>query len=132
MKRDGRQKKQSRNDLILAFVLLFLAALGGIYLFFFRESGSVVKITVDGTEWAVYSLEEDRVVEIPSGESEKGYNRLVIRQGKAYVESASCPDGICAKHRAVFRDGESIICLPNRVVITVHSEKTSDAPDAVA
>ena len=35
------------------------------------------------------------------------------------MEWADCPDQICVNHRAVSREGESIICLPNQVVISV-------------
>ena len=60
-------------------------------------------------------------------------NRFVIRDGKAYMEYASCPDGICVDHSPIFRDGESIVCLPNRVVITVTDSNNQDeGPDIVA
>ena len=48
------------------------------------------------------------------------------------MENASCPDGICVSHRPIFRDGESIVCLPNRVVITVVSDGDTASPDIVA
>ena len=58
-------------------------------------------------------------------------NILVIENGKAYVNQASCPDGICSSHRPIGNDGESIICLPNKVVVEI---RTSDKnrPDVIA
>ena len=35
------------------------------------------------------------------------------------MEDADCPDQICVNHRAISRDGESIICLPNQTVVTI-------------
>jgi hypothetical protein len=35
------------------------------------------------------------------------------------VEAADCPDKLCVSHREIFREGESIVCLPHRVVVTV-------------
>ena len=58
------------------------------------------------------------------------FNRLVIKDGKASVESATCPDGICASHNPIHRKGESIVCLPNRVVITAHSVDSTQ-PDII-
>ena len=121
-----------RNDILLVAVLLLLAMVGGAYLFLFRESGDTVKVTVDGKAYGTYLLSQDRVEDIRTGEDGEQLNRLVIRGGKVFVETATCPDGFCAHHRAIFRDGESIICLPHRVVITVVAEKTVDAPDVVA
>lgn len=125
-------RRNNRNDIILIGAILLIAAVGLVYLFLFRGRGDTVKVTVDGKAYASYSLAEDRVEDIHTGESSEQLNRLVIRNGKAFVETATCRDGICSSHRPIFRDGESIVCLPNRVVITIISDKTSDAPDAVA
>ena len=54
----------------------------------------------------------------------------VIKDGKAWVKEADCPDKICAKHRPISRSGESIICLPHKLVITVVNEKETDGIDA--
>ena len=44
---------------------------------------------------------------------------LVIEDGKAYMEEADCPNQICVHHSPVSHKGETIVCLPNRVVIEV-------------
>ncbi len=131
-KSEKMNKHHVRNDIILIAVLFLFATLGGVYLFFFREAGNTVTVTVDGELYGEYSLNDDIAVDIITGTNNEQFNLLVISEGKASVEKASCPDGICSDHSAVFRDGESIICLPNKVVITVNSHIQSDAPDAVA
>ncbi len=125
-------KLHVRNDILLVAVLLLVSAVGILYLFVFRESGTAVKITVDGELYGIYSLAENVTEDILSGENDSGHNRLIIRDGKAYVESASCPDGICVGHRPISRSGESIVCLPNHVVITVIADQELDSPDIVA
>ena len=122
-------KKRLRNDVILIAALLIAAALGAVYLFCFRSAGSQVTVTVDGKPYGTYALALDRTEEIRTGNDQ--INRLVIREGKAVVEYASCPDGICAAHAPIYRNGESIVCLPHRVVITVSSQQQDDAPDVV-
>lgn len=124
-------KRHVRNDIILIAILLFLVIGASIYLFVFRGNGDVVKVTVDGKVYGVFSLTQDRVEEIYTGSENKQLNRLVIQDGKAFVGTATCPDGICSNHQAIFRDGESIVCLPHKVVITVITEKSDDAPDVV-
>ena len=71
-------------------------------------------------------------MEIRTGYEEQNRNVLVIREGKARVEEATCPDGICAAHKPISREGESIVCLPHRVVITVHAENGDQEPDIIA
>ena len=124
-------KRHIRNDLILIAVLLVVAVIGGIYLFLFRGTGNCVTVTVNGEKYGVYSLSQNTTVDIYTGDDNQQLNRLVIKDGKAYVETANCPDGICSDHRAVFRNGESIVCLPHGVVITVSTDNSVDAPDVV-
>ncbi len=129
---DNQKKtRRLRNDIILIVALLLVATLGAVYLFVFRSNGNMVKVTVDGKLYGEYSLSQNITQDIYSGENNSRCNRLIIRDGKAFVETATCPDGICVAHRKIFRDGESIVCLPNRVVITVTTDNSTDAPDVV-
>ncbi len=129
-KSNNTNKRHIRNDIILVALLLLFVIVGGIYLFFFRATGDAVKVTVNGKPYATYSLSENREVDIYTGNN-KQLNRLIIKDGKAFIEAATCPDKICAEHRAIFRDGESIVCLPNRVVVTVIKSDKTASPDAV-
>ena len=121
-----------RNDVLFIIALLSIAAVGMLYLFVFRSSGDIVKVTIDGELYGTYSLSDNITEDIVSGKDGSGLNRLVIRDGKALMESASCLDGICVSHRPIFRSGESIVCLPNKVVVTVINDNDTDAPDVVA
>ena len=127
---DGGGRK-FRNDVIFIVGLLAVVALIGMAYFFLRGEGNAVTVTVDKQLIGTYSLTENRTVEIRTGENREEVNLLVIRDGKAYVETATCPDGICAAHKPISREGESIVCLPHRVVVTVVTGR-DDAPDIIA
>lgn len=129
MKQQTNDKRRLRNDVLLIAVLLIMAALGAVYLFLLRGTGSEVTVTVDGQWYGTYSLTKDRVEDIRT--SDTAVNRLEICDGKAEVTFATCPDGICAAHAPIYRRGESIVCLPHRVVITVSGTNASEAPDAM-
>ena len=115
-----------KNDWFLAAGILAAAA---ILLCFqiFRKTGdqAVVSITVDGVLYGTYSLDKDRTVEI------NDTNRLEIRGGYAQMVWADCPDQVCVNHRSINRDGESIICLPNQVVVSIENGEASDV-DGIA
>jgi hypothetical protein len=123
--------RKFRNDVIFIVGLLAIVALIGMAYFFLREEGNAVTVTVDKQLIGTYSLTENRTVEIRTGENGEELNLLIIKDGKAYVETATCPDGICAAHKPITREGESIVCLPHRVVITVITGR-DDAPDIIA
>lgn len=123
-------KRKVRNDIILVGGLLIIAAIGIFYLFVLRKTGDSVNVTVDGKTYKTFSLSENVIEDIYTGENKEHLNRLIIKDGKAYMETATCPDGICVEHNPVYRDGESIVCLPNRVVVTVTTQNSND-PDIV-
>lgn len=122
--------RKFRNDLIFTVALLVLASAVGLSFFFLRGEGNTVSVTVDGVLFGSYPLSQDTEVEIRTGVDGENVNLLVIRDGKASVTHASCPDGICAAHRPISRNGESIVCLPHRVAITISTVET-DGPDII-
>ena len=122
--------RKCRNDLIFIAALLVAVAVLALVLFL-RGEGSTVRVELNGREIGSYSLAMDREVEILSGDNGEEQNLLVIRDGKAYVATASCPDGLCAGHRPIFRVGESIVCLPHGVVISIIGDDSTQ-PDIIA
>ncbi len=116
------EKEKIKNDMIFIGGLLAAVILLGLAIFWLRGEGDRVVVTVDGQPFGVYSLSEETEVDIRTGKDGEESNRLVVRNGEAFVESATCPDGICAAHAPISRDGESIVCLPHRVVVTVEQE----------
>ena len=55
----------------------------------------------------------------------------MIENGIAYVTDADCPDQLCVHQKAASKNHESIICLPNKVVVEVDGSEESEF-DAVA
>ena len=112
------KNRKVKNDIIFVAILLAVLAVVVVCLFVFGQKGSVVKVTVDGKVYGTYALNRNQIVEI---RTENGYNLLVIEDGKAYVKEASCPDGICCSDKPINYTWESIICLPNKVVVSIEN-----------
>ena len=100
-----------KNDILLIFIVLAVAGLA-----YFLHS------VIEG----VYSLGEDQEIVI-----NEGTNYLVIKNGKADMTKADCPDKLCVNQKAVSKKHESIICLPNKVIVEVNSGEKGEY-DAVA
>lgn len=43
----------------------------------------------------------------------------MIKDGKADITEADCPDKVCVKQKPISKAGESLVCLPNKIIITV-------------
>ena len=107
-------RKTFRRDLLLILFLLLLS--GGLFLFmhFRQQEGGWAVVTVDGVETGRYSLLQDGLYSLNGGT-----NTLVIENGTARMTEASCPDHVCIDMGVIRYTGQSIVCLPNRLVVTV-------------
>jgi len=108
------EKKKERNDRILiAGIIVSAILLTIIFLLKGSSVGTTVVVSVDGEEYGRYSLLKEQVVQI--GDT----NTLVIHNHEADMLFAECPDQICVKHTPISDTDENIICLPNKVVVTI-------------
>lgn len=112
-----------KNDILLATGILLLAAICFLIFSFSMKEGKYALVTVDGEQVYKHSLNEDDETVILGANSSNGeQNVLVIKDGKAFVKSANCPDKICVSHRKISKTGETIVCLPHKVVVSVVEE----------
>lgn len=132
-KRSERNRdRMKKNDWILAGTVLIAALffLGGNCFTERRgkDAEKYLRIKVDGEVFREVSLEED--AEISIGE----HNRVKIQDGQVEMIWADCPDQICATHPKISKNRESIICLPNKVILEIvdRADEGSKENDAVA
>lgn len=120
--------KNHKNDLFLVLALLLLS--GGIWLYTLltRRAGGAVEVAVDGVAAEILPLSVDRSY---TWTGAAGTNTLVIENGAAYMVSADCPDALCIKRGPVRYAGETIVCLPHKLTVTVTGFGAADF-DAVS
>ncbi len=118
-----------RNDFILIIIILALAAAGLTYMNFVKKNGDMVIVMVDGKIYKELPLNKDTTLEIEGVGG--GKNLLEIKDGHADVVDANCPDKLCVHQRDIDKNGETIVCLPNKVVVEIESNEESEV-DAVA
>lgn len=105
-----------KTDLILALAAILAAV--GIWLFYSAgaEKGLTAVVTVDGEVRAELFLEENETATI---ETEWGYNIVHTENGQAFVTEADCRDQICVEHKKIEKTGETIVCLPHKMVVEI-------------
>lgn len=109
-----------KQDYLLIAALLAVSLVLMLVFRLAKAPGAQVVVRVSGEVIATYSLDEDRcqVIEGKNG----GTNTLVIQDGTVCLSEATCPDLLCVHQGTISREGESIVCLPNQVVVEVQEE----------
>lgn len=109
--------------------VLLLSAVAILFIRSLPDSSGTVTVTVDGKHFGCWSLSEDKRIEI---NSPFGTNSLLIFDGTASITEADCPDLICAHHVPISHTGERIVCLPNRVIVSIDTQADNTSSDALA
>lgn len=106
-----------RNDFILigAVIMICLAVFFMIHVT--KKEGSRLVVTVDGKPVGTFRLDRDTSYTVKG--SDGSYNTFVIKDGYASMVKASCPDKLCVKEKKIHYNHETIVCLPNKVVLEV-------------
>ena len=110
-----------RNDFLLIGGLLLMAVLVWL-LVRPNGAGGWAVVTVDGKEIGRYPLDVEQTVTIGGG----NYNVLCIAGGEASVIEANCGDHTCVHTGAISKVGETIVCLPHRLVVSVEGGGSVD------
>lgn len=118
--------------LIVLVIILALSSLAYIRKQAFSQDEKYVSIQVDGEEIKQILFDKQLIDhEIPI-ESEFGYNLLELGDEKVRVTEASCPDQIDVKQGYISNVGETIVCLPNKLVIEIKGIEEDGEIDTMA
>ena len=115
--------KKHKFDIIIIGILSVLALTFVIVFYALKTDGQYVTVTVNKVKNEKYSLNINGEYKLGNDDN---FNILVIEDGFAYIKEASCPDKLCVHQGKVKSNGEQLICLPNKVIITVTSDSKSE------
>lgn len=119
------RQRFGKKDLILLLIVAVVIIVIALCFFLRKDAeGGMAVVTVDGEEYGRYPLSEEQ--EVPIVIDGKETNLLIIKDGKADVTEADCPDQICVNQKAIAKEHETIVCLPNKVVVEILGGETAD------
>ena len=112
----SEKNKMKRDLLFIVIAAVIAAALYFSGVLSPGDKGAWAVIYIDGKEEGRYRLdsEEDFTISTDSGE-----NHVVITGGKVSVTDADCPDKLCVKQGEIDRQGQTIVCLPHKLVVEI-------------
>ena len=118
-----QKRNYLRNDIILIASVIILCIVAMLFFNTTKEEGGKAVVVIDGKEVASYSLDEPKEIRL---ENKGGYNILVIEDGYAFIKDASCHDKICVNHNKKKYNGETIVCLPNKITVKIVSDNEAE------
>ena len=104
-------------DKILFLTLVLLSFAGIIFLKIALPESLTVKIEVDGKPVYLLPVDKDRIVSV---EGPEGRTTVEIKDHKVRINESPCRNKLCIRQGWI-RSGV-IICLPNRVIVTVGNQ----------
>ena len=113
--------KKYKKDIIILSVLLVIAITA--YLFFYmvnQKDAGYVNIYRQDRLIETYPVSKDGEYKIKTDDD---FNQIVIKKGIVSMKDANCPDQLCVKQGRISKSGESIICLPHKIVVTISSKE---------
>ena len=120
-------KRKYRLDIIIIAAILLVSLSLLLIVTLSKEEGSVVVVEIDGTTVATYPLDENAEYSLNGGS-----NVLVIEDGVAYMSYSNCPDHTCEKTGKIRYVGQTIICLPNKIAVTIKGDNAEGGVDFVS
>ena len=113
--RDRVSKISKYRADIIVIAAIILASLAFVLVSsLLRSDGTYVEITLDDNTVLKYPLAVDATYELNGGT-----NVLTVKDGVAYMSYSDCPDHTCENTGKIKYVGQTIVCLPNRLTVTV-------------
>ncbi len=110
------QKIISLADIILLAGFIIVGGVSILLLLGRSKQGLFAKVIVDGKTVVSLNLNEEREYTLDTPE---GTNTIIVQDGQVFVSYADCPDKVCKNHKPIKNNGETIICLPHKMVIEI-------------
>ena len=114
------------DKIVLIIIIVSLVCGISLRILFAKGSAKNVLIMVDGKLFKEIpingntSQNENILVE-----SSEGHLNVEMSNGKVRVTDSTCKDKLCIREGAISKVGDTIICLPNRISISIEGENSN-------
>ena len=104
---------KKRDFILISGIILIAFVIWLASSFFYSGESNYLRITVDNEVYGEYELTEDQEIAI------NDTNICAILHGNASMIFGDCPDKVCVHSLAISKSGQTIICMPNKVVLEI-------------
>ncbi len=115
--------KPALGDVVLVLTVLIVSVSAWVVLEMTAAAGNRAVIQPVGRPGQVLALESSsRVVSVlgPLGET-----RVEVKEGQVRIVDSPCPRHICVSMGWISRSGETLVCIPNGLVVRIEGKEGS-------
>lgn len=121
-------------DIVLIISLILFSLIFVVKDVFFapKTNETYIAISVDGKEYKDLEFKEETYI-FPL-KTQFGFNKIEVAKDYVRVLEADCPNKLDVLQGKIKNVGQSIVCIPNRMIIEIKSKtnhKLDDEMDAV-
>ena len=118
----------TRGDIVLIIILALVsvASIAGVRTLY--SGGKHVVVEVDSRRVLELSIDTDviQTVHGPLGETV-----IAVENGTARILESACPYHYCIRMGRISKRGEIIVCVPNRVIVSIRDGNDGDELDGI-
>lgn len=111
--------KRFLPDVLIVGAVIVLSFLIGLLPSFFYARGNTFTVSDNG-KISEYGLFENREIILE-------HCKIIVEDGTVRVEDSDCKDKICENFGRISKEGESIICIPNRLSVRISGSGEVDS-----
>ena len=111
-----------KADIVLFVVLIAISITLSVMSATWGKAGREAYVSVDGKVYGTYDLNKNQTVKIENGGHR---NQITIEDGTVRMSCSDCKNQNCVKQGRISDTNQSIVCLPNRVMVEIRGEEDS-------
>ncbi len=111
-----------KGDYIIIVSILLIVILSYAYVIYLDVNAEKKVLEIkQGEEISKYTLDDgyENIIEVKDGDQ---YNIVYIKDGAVWVHDSNCRSRVCVNHKKISRVGETIICIPHKLVLEIKGE----------
>lgn len=119
-------------DIIIIISFILISIVSAVWFMFSsnkKYEHRYAEIYVEGVLYKRINLTENMEEMTIPIETKLGKNIIHISKGKVNMVDADCHDRVCVKSGTIEKVGETIVCLPHKVVVEIKGEGKAETDD---
>lgn len=116
--------KRGDHIIIIGILVIVLSAYGFVFYKGLSRDDKLLTVTQNQELLHEFKIDEtySEIIKIEEGDR---YNIIHIENGKVWIEEANCLNQVCVRHSSIDKIGETIVCLPHKLIIEIKGDKKS-------